>query len=138
MRPGLEDSRASVYDHAVHSAIHERGLKMAANSNEVLMGLEINHRTHQIQVKTMMRGKGRHTLYPTLLQAPEEVRGEALKLILAAVKQAGYESLSQLDAALSAPLALPEKDDTKEPKGKQLFANESIAVDDDEVELGGG
>jgi len=68
--------------------------------NEVLVGVEISHRTHQIQVTTMLRGKGRHNTYPDLPQAPESMRGEALVLIREALHRAGYSSLADLDHAL--------------------------------------
>jgi hypothetical protein len=79
--------------------------------NEVLMGVEINHRTHQIQVTTMMRGKGRHSTYPDLRQAPQAIRGEALVMIREALRRAGYESLAELDHALDTGPVTPEPDD---------------------------
>jgi hypothetical protein len=75
--------------------------------NEVLVGVEISHRTHMIQVTTMMRGKGRHNSYPDLSRAPEAMRGEALVLIREALRRAGYASMAELDAALDAALVMP-------------------------------
>lgn len=78
--------------------------------NQVLVGVEISHRTHQIQVTTMIRGKGRHHSYPDLRTAPEAMRGEALVLIREALRRAGYESLADLDKALDAALVVPEEE----------------------------
>jgi hypothetical protein len=78
--------------------------------HEVLVGVEINHRTHQIQVTTMMRGKGRHNTYHDLRQAPEAIRGEVLVLIREALRHAGYASLADLDHALDTGPVTPAPD----------------------------
>ncbi len=90
--------------------------------NEVLVGVEISHRTHMIQVTTMIRGKGRHNSYPDLSRAPEAMRGEALVLIREALRRAGYASLAELDAALDAALVKPEAED--EPEGAEAEPKE--------------
>ena len=108
---------------------------MSENHNEVLVGVEISHRTSQIQVKTMLRGKGKHRTYPLLHEAPEEIRGEALRLILNGVRAAGYASLAQLDHALTAPLVMP-REDVVMPEVPDILAGESIDIDDDEFRMG--
>lgn len=105
--------------------------------SEVLARVEINPISRQIQVSTMPRGGGESTAYDSLQQAPEAVRGEALKLILDAVRNAGYASLAQLDHALTAPLIMPDEEMII-PDEPDIFANESISIYDDEVRIGGG
>jgi hypothetical protein len=119
-------------------------------SNEVLMGVEINHRTQQIQVKTMVRGKGRHNTYASLQQAPEAVRGEALVLIREALHRSGYASLVELDTALAAGPVTPAAADetaseapaklpkTFKPRGKATLGDEELPLDDEAFEMGGG
>lgn len=119
-------------------------------NNEVLMGVEINHRTQQIQVKTMLRGKGRHNIYASLQQAPEDLRGEVLVLIREALQRSGYSSLAELDTALAtgpvtpaaatedasaAPAKLPKP---FKPKGKETLGDEELPLDDAAFEMGGG
>ena len=120
-------------------------------NNEVLMGVEINHRTQQIQVKTMIRGKGRHNTYASLQQAPEAVRGEALVLIREALHRSGYASLAELDKALAAGPVTPDEpaapaapakparaSKAAKPHGVETLGNEELPLDDAAFELGGG
>jgi hypothetical protein len=119
--------------------------------NEVLVSVEISHRTHQIQVTTMMRGKGRHNHYASLQQAPETVRGEALVLIREALQRAGYDSLTELETALEAGPVTPEADEgaeqeadvaplppTLKVKADKTWGDEEIPLEDDRFEIGGG
>jgi hypothetical protein len=123
--------------------------------NEVLVGVEISQRTHQIQVKTMMRGKGRHSTYASLQQAPEAVRGEALVLIREALHRAGYGSMTELESSLAAGPVVPDSEaaaEAAEPTGplepvevkpvkaraKKTLGDEAIPLDDAEFEIGGG
>jgi hypothetical protein len=97
------------------------------NDHEVLVGVEVQQRTRQIQVTTMLRGKGRHNHYASLQQAPEAVRGEALVLLREALRRAGYESLAELEAALDSgpvtPEAEPDEDAAEAPeKAKKAAA----------------
>ncbi len=85
--------------------------------NEVLVGIEISHRSQQIQVVTMLRGKGRHNTYPDLRRAPEAMRGEALVLIREALRRAGYESLAELDRALDTGPVTPEPEPDEPAEG---------------------
>jgi hypothetical protein len=105
------------------------------DGNEVLVCVEISQRTRQIQVTTMVRGKGRHNTYRALQQAPEAVRGEALRLILDGVRSAGYASLAHLDHALMAPLVMP-MEDVVVPEVPSIFAGESLDMDDDAFRMG--
>jgi|GEM_PF-2618930 hypothetical protein len=85
------------------------------SADQVVVGVEINHRSRQIEVVTMRRGRGRHTKYPSLTQTPPDLRGEALELIRDAVLNAGYSSLAELDEALTSELVVPEE----EPAGEE-------------------
>jgi hypothetical protein len=83
-------------------------------SDHVVIGVEISARSRQIEITTMQHGSGRHVRYSSLNQAPPELRGQALELVRAAVLQAGYASLAELDAALTSELVVPEAEN-KEP-----------------------
>ena len=78
-------------------------------ADHVVVTVEINARSGQIEVTTLQRGSGRHIRYHTLNQVPPELRGEALGLIRRAVLDAGYESLQALDEALTSEIVLPEE-----------------------------
>ena len=78
---------------------------------EILVGVEIDARKRQIEVTTLRRGKGRHSHYATLKQAPPEIRGEALLLIRTALENSGFESLNELEEALTSDLVVPEKEE---------------------------
>ncbi len=78
---------------------------------EILVRVEIDARKRQIEVTTMRRGKGRYSHYPSLRQAPPEMRGEALQLIRTALGGAGYETLTELEEALTSELVLPEDEE---------------------------
>ena len=105
--------------------------------SEVLVGVAISHRTRQIQVNTTRRGEDSQVAYDSLQQAPEALRSDALKLILDAVRNAGYASLAQLDHALTVPLVMPDEEIII-PDEPDIFAGESISIYDDEVRIGGG
>lgn len=77
----------------------------------VVVGLEINSRREQIEVTTMLRGKGRHTHYPTLSQVPPALQADALLLIRTALANSGYESLAELDKALTSELVVPDHEE---------------------------
>jgi hypothetical protein len=77
-------------------------------TNEVVISVEVNARSEQIEVTTMQRGKGRHQRYAALNQAPPEMRGEALALLRRAVMKAGYTSLAALEEALTSDVVVPE------------------------------
>lgn len=79
--------------------------------HEILVGIEIDGRKRQIELTTLKQGKGRHLHYGTLRQAPPEVRGEALLLIREALQNSGYDSLAELDEALTSDLVVPEPDE---------------------------
>jgi hypothetical protein len=85
--------------------------------NEVVSGVEIDARRQRIEVRTLVRGKGRQNRYTTLSAAPQELRGEALLLIRTALRNAGYESLTELEEALTSDLVVPEKDEADEEEG---------------------
>jgi hypothetical protein len=78
--------------------------------HEVLMAVAIDARKRVIEVTTLERGKGKHSHYPSIRQAPPELRGEALTLIREALRAAGYESLAELEAALTSEIVVPEKE----------------------------
>jgi len=80
--------------------------------------IEIHARKGQIEVFTRQRGQSRHTHYPSLNQVPPELRGEALTLIRSAFQHAGYDSLAELDAALTSELVVPEKKEEKPEAAK--------------------
>lgn len=83
----------------------------AAQSDSVVIGVEINARRRQIEVVTMQRGSGRHVHYPTFAQVPPELRGEALLLIRTALAGSGYASLADLEQALTSELIVPEEEE---------------------------
>jgi hypothetical protein len=83
--------------------------------HEILMSVAIDARKQQIEVTTMARGKGRHTHYPSIKQAPEAMRGEALALIRTALQHAGYSSLAELETALTSELVVPAKEHEEAP-----------------------
>ncbi len=85
---------------------------------EILVGVEVDARKRQIEVTTLRRGKGRHLHYASLRQAPPEMRGEALQLIRAALQGAGYESLTELEEALTSELVVPEEEEEEAPAKK--------------------
>jgi hypothetical protein len=87
----------------------ERRLHM--DEQEILVGVQVDARKRQIEVTTLRRGKGRHTHYATLRQAPPEMRGEALQLIRTALGNSGYENLTDLEEALTSELVVPKEED---------------------------
>jgi len=80
-------------------------------SDQVVVGVEISARRRTIEVTAMRRGRGKHTHYATLSQAPPELRGEALQLVRSALLGEGYASLAELDEALTSDLVVPEPED---------------------------
>ncbi len=82
--------------------------------HEVLMSVSIDARRRSIELTTLQRGKGRHTHYASIKQAPPELRGEALGLIRQALLAAGYASLAELETALTAEIVVPEKAESEQ------------------------
>lgn len=82
---------------------------------EVLMSVSIDARRRNIELTSLHRGKGRHTHYASIKQAPPALRGEALTLIREAILAAGYASLAELETALTAELVVPQKESPAAP-----------------------
>lgn len=80
-------------------------------AKQSLVGIEINARRKQIEVKTRQKGSGRHNHFASLNQAPPEVRGEALVMLRQALLNAGYESMAQVEEMVTRELVLPEDED---------------------------
>ncbi len=85
--------------------------------HEVLMSVSIDARRRNIELTTLQRGKGRHTHYASIKQAPPELRGEALGLIRQALLASGYTSLAELESALTAELVVPDKSESESAEG---------------------
>ena len=85
---------------------------------EAISGVQIDARRRQIEITTLQRGKGRHSHYGSLNQAPPDVRGHALTLIREALRNAGYESLTDLEKALTSEVVVPEKESDPQADGK--------------------
>ena len=83
-------------------------------TDHVVVSVEISGRKRQIEVTTMRRGRGRHVHYPSFNQVPPDLRGEALQLIREALKNSGYESLADLEEALTSELVVPEEEEEEE------------------------
>jgi len=84
---------------------------------QVLSKIEIDARRRQIEVTTLQRGKGRHLHFTSLNQAPPEMRGEALELLREALRNAGYDSMTDLETALTSELVVPEKEEEGAEEG---------------------
>jgi hypothetical protein len=79
--------------------------------HEILVSVQVDARKRHFEVTTLKRGKGRHIHYATLREAPPEIRGEALQLIRLGLTNAGYESLTDLEEALTSELVVPADED---------------------------
>ena len=84
---------------------------------QAVIRVEIHRGKEQVEVMTRRKGQGRHTHYPSLNQAPPELRGEVLALIRTALQNSGYSSLSELDTALDTDLVIPEKKEEEADAG---------------------
>ena len=77
-------------------------------AKQTLVGIEINARRKQVEVKTRQKGSGRHNHFASLNQAPPEVRGAALVLLRSALLNSGYETMAQVEELVTSELVLPE------------------------------
>ena len=80
-------------------------------AKQTLVGIEINARRKQIEVKTRQKGSGRHNHFDSLNQAPPDVRGAALVMLREALLNSGYESMAQVEELVTSELVLPSDDE---------------------------
>ena len=71
---------------------------MAAKQS--LVGIEINARRKQVEVKTRQKGSGRHNLFASL--------------------NSGYESMTQVEELVTSELVLPEDEEEEAPAKKPV------------------